>query len=1131
MKYYLCIFLLLINIHFACSQENILFKSEDKSLRIATQVRVLEDPSGVLTLQDILKEENQRKFQASEKASVNLLSKNSAHWLQLTLSNHTNQDTWLAIDKSFILLLDFYAPDKNGNYNNIIHTGALRSFESRAYPIISGFWLPLNKAQDSQNKTYYIRIESHFIYDVIYQLDNVLQVATLPVLHQQKINFDNLSAAFLGLMLMMILYNSFLYYLSKDIIYFFYTGYIIFTSLAATFLNSYPIVEYLTGYQIQSFLNNYFSIWTYPILIFSGLFCIKYLDLKTNLPLVKRIIEGIMLSQIITILLNLTGVISMFTIVILEQLVPICLYITCISAAFYLFFFKSLKQARYYLLGWSFFLIGVTLLLLSVNKFIPYNFYIRNATYFGIALEVWMFSLALGERVRFLQKERIQADNLVLIEKEKNLLEEKARERTKQLEAQNLKLQANKDVLQKTLGENKKFIRKIELQKEELQANNLQFQINQEVLKKNKDQLTRTLVENEHYLEKIQQQKEELKINNRQLISKEEELRQNFEELQSTQDILEKKQRQLQVTLAENQSITHALNKSAIISITDLRGDILHVNDIFCEISGYTKDELIDQNQNIVNSGYHPKEMWKEMWKTIGKGKTWRGEIKNRAKDGSYYWVDAVINPMYNDHGQIYSYLSIRYLITDKKEAEEKIKEQTEAILRKNKKISKTIETISSLAQNPKLLKGDWEAVSREAIQAGIKALDIDTCQLWYYNFKEVQMYCVAHDSVVQDTYPQTISPKESPLFFKVLEKEHLFIVNDIENERTIDEADKVYFLNQGYKALIVFPVILSKTQTGVLVCLHQEVHAWENEDIVFLKSLNDEFAFAYQAYRREKVKEKVREQNDKIISINRNIQDSINYAERIQKAILTNLEKIKEHLPNSFIFFKPRDIVSGDFYFFTQRNYKLVIAAVDCTGHGIPGAFMSLIGHNLLSEIVNIQAVTQPDKILTLLREGIINVLQQEETQNHDGMDIAICTIDQYPEELYEEIGIPHLEYAGAGNPLIYFQENELIQLKSDKIIIGGFNNYLKSETFSLHRIPLDKVTTFYIFSDGIQDQFGGEHGKKFATRRLRALLQEIHQQDMEEQSQIVSETIENWQTQGNQSQIDDMLLIGVRV
>lgn len=1129
MKYLLSlIFLMSISSIFA--QEVIVFEIEDELLEVGSQVSFLKDTEGRLSIQEILSEDVQQQFQQNNSNIFHKPISTSAYWMKLTVSNHSDQDLWLDLDKSFILDVVFYQPDSLGNYTKVTHTGALQPFHSRPYPIINGFWLPLNKAKEQSNQTYYVRVISHF------GIDLALKVASLDKLYAQKNILDILSAAFIGLMLIMILYNSFLFITTKDNIYLLYTSYLFFITLTATFLNSFPIIEYFTAYQLQFFIHHYFSIWAYPTLILSGLFCIQYLDLKRNLPQAIAIIKWVLLSQIIIIILNLSGWVSMESITILEQIVPLALYTTCLTIAFYLFFVKNLKQARFYLLGWSFFFVGVILLVLSGNSLIPFNIYVRNASYFGIGMEIWMFSLALGDRLNFLQKEKqiAQVDRLTLIEEQKDLLEEKINKRTLQIKEQNLKLQENQEVLyrnkkqlQKSLEENQTYIAQIEEQQKQDKLKTKKLETNQLILQKSRDKLKKTLDENKIYVEQIQQQKEELKTNNDELIAKEEEIRQNFEELQSTQETLEHRQKQLKVALAENQSITQALNKSAIISITDLKGNILHVNNIFCQVAGYTEEELIGKNQNIVNSGYHPQELWKEMWKTIGTGQTWRGEIKNQAKNGTPYWVDAVINPMYNDQGKIYNYLSIRYLITEKKEVEERIQSQNREMTRKNKKIAKTIQTISNLSQNKQLLTGGWQVVSQEAIKAGVEALEIDTCELWYYNFKQVQMYCIAYESNSAPTSPQTVTPQESPLFFKILQNQHLLMVRDIETDISLSDEEKVYFINRGYQAFMLYPIILSKNQTGLLVCYQKEKYNWENEDIIFLKSVNDEFAFAYQAHKKEQAKEKIQEKNAEITKINKNLNDSITYAQRIQNAILPTLDEIQQHLPNSFIFFRPRDIVSGDFYFFSQQGNISVIAAVDCTGHGIPGAFMSLIGNDLLDDIVNVKNITQPDEILRRLRNGVIKTLKQKETNNQDGMDIAICTI--YHATNHSET--PYLEYAGAGNPLIYFQDGELIRIKPDKTIIGGFNNYLKGKDFTLYRIPLDKPTTFYIYSDGLQDQFGGPQNRKFTTRRLRELLQEIHQKDIKEQEQILAETITSWQTHSNQVQIDDMLLLGVKV
>jgi serine phosphatase RsbU (regulator of sigma subunit) len=262
----------------------------------------------------------------------------------------------------------------------------------------------------------------------------------------------------------------------------------------------------------------------------------------------------------------------------------------------------------------------------------------------------------------------------------------------------------------------------------------------------------------------------------------------------------------------------------------------------------------------------------------------------------------------------------------------------------------------------------------------------------------------------------------------------------------------------------------------------------------------------------------------------NDDITSSINYAQRIQYAMLPHYEEIKRVLPKSFILFKPRDIVSGDFYWFVEANYKnkdftnilgqkIIITAADCTGHGVPGALMSMIGNELLNIIVLQQKITEADQILNELHEGIRYALHQEATLNQDGMDIALCVIDKENKLV---------EYAGAKNPLIYVQKNEVVQIKGDKMPIGGRQIEEKRE-FTKHSIPISSPTTFYLFSDGYQDQIGGVNEKKFMIKNFRELLQQIHLNPFEEQKTILDDTFENWK--GQMFQLDDVLVIGFSV
>lgn len=273
-----------------------------------------------------------------------------------------------------------------------------------------------------------------------------------------------------------------------------------------------------------------------------------------------------------------------------------------------------------------------------------------------------------------------------------------------------------------------------------------------------------------------------------------------------------------------------------------------------------------------------------------------------------------------------------------------------------------------------------------------------------------------------------------------------------------------------------------------------------------------------YQA--KKKTSEELEAKNLIIEEKNKNITDSINYAKRIQLAIFPRPEEIAHLIPDSFVLYKPKDIVSGDFYWFAKNGDKTFVAAVDCTGHGVPGAFMSMIGNTLLNEIVIEKKVSQPSEILFLLREGIIKSLKQTgaEGESKDGMDIAFCAIDSKTNVL---------EFSGGNNPLWLFSGSSFVEIKGDKQPIGIYQDI--SKPFTNHRIQLKPSDRFYLFTDGYADQFGGEKGKKFKYAQLKELLLSLNGKSMNDQKRILEKTVDNWK--GNLEQVDDICIVGIRV
>lgn len=268
--------------------------------------------------------------------------------------------------------------------------------------------------------------------------------------------------------------------------------------------------------------------------------------------------------------------------------------------------------------------------------------------------------------------------------------------------------------------------------------------------------------------------------------------------------------------------------------------------------------------------------------------------------------------------------------------------------------------------------------------------------------------------------------------------------------------------------------------------------------------------------YLNQELEQRVKQRTEELANEKRKILSSINYARRIQDALLPNLQALKEYLPNSFVFHESKDIVSGDFLWYTYIDQQLVIAVVDCTGHGVPGAFMSLIASEALFRIVKSTRITTPDIVLTSLNFIIKKMLRQGGSSIQDGMDMAICSID------FEQ---NKLEFAGAKRPLIYIKNNELFEIKGDRFPIGGISTR-RDVRYTNHRLHLDSPMSFYLFTDGYYDQFGGALNKKYMAKRFKKLLLNNSTHSFPNQQLKLKHEFHEWKDQ--QAQTDDVMVLG---
>ena len=387
----------------------------------------------------------------------------------------------------------------------------------------------------------------------------------------------------------------------------------------------------------------------------------------------------------------------------------------------------------------------------------------------------------------------------------------------------------------------------------------------------------------------------------------------------------------------------------------------------------------------------------------------------------------------------------------------------------------------------------------------------------WYIEavYKNSQTHILENMSI-QGNAPQTI------MNYVLRVGKTVLLGNAFQQGTFVDDA---YIKANKTKSVLAMPLLKGNKIQAILYLennLNEEVFTKNRiETLTLLSSqvlISIENATLYAS-----LEEKVAERTKQLAEKNADITASITYAKRIQEALLPQKILLQENLKDYFILFKPRDIVSGDFYWcaYISEINKTILAAVDCTGHGVPGAFMSMIGESLLQKVVFDMRIYEADAILEEMHKGINRILKQDETQNQDGMDLALIVIDRVGKQV---------EFSGAKSSLIYMQNNTLHEVKGNKHAIGGKQrgNILD---FTKHIVDISTPTDLYLSSDGYKDQFGGKLNRKFGSKQFNDLLYQIHQEEANLQHSILDKTITEWAKATHQKQIDDILVIGVRI
>ncbi|MBL4654703.1 MAG: SpoIIE family protein phosphatase, partial [Bacteroidia bacterium] len=370
------------------------------------------------------------------------------------------------------------------------------------------------------------------------------------------------------------------------------------------------------------------------------------------------------------------------------------------------------------------------------------------------------------------------------------------------------------------------------------------------------------------------------------------------------------------------------------------------------------------------------------------------------------------------------------------------------------------------------------------------------------YNYH--QLYSALKDSIFNEQSAKSMNEMQAKYESEKKEKEIQMLTKDnelqvLQAQQQEDQIKKQWFLILG----IVFIL-------GLLISLIYVVHS----QLKFKKEANTEL---------EQTNDQLEHINVELGKKNKSIAESINYAQRIQETIMPTQKHLQEVFPESFIFYKAKDVVSGDFPWVLSNENNFFAAAIDCTGHGVPGAMMSMIGYFLMNDIVGGRKIHDPAIILDYLHEGIIQTLRQEENlESKDGMDIALCAINKEKREVH---------YAGAHRSLLYLHNGEIEEIRGNRFPVGGlqYSNRGKEIKFKSHKLQLEKGDSIYFYSDGLIDQIGGPKGRRFQNNQVKEIILENIDKPMVELNSIINERFKKWM--GSENQLDDVIMMGIKV
>ncbi len=560
------------------------------------------------------------------------------------------------------------------------------------------------------------------------------------------------------------------------------------------------------------------------------------------------------------------------------------------------------------------------------------------------------------------------------------------------------------------------------------------------------------------------------------------------------------------VDVTERKKMEEELQKLSIVAsktdnsiiITDAQTRIEWVNDGFTRLTGFTAEEVLGKRPaDFLEGPMTSKEVSQKILSEFRSKKPFSEEIMNYTKSGELYWVSFNVTPILNTEGKIQKFISIAIDITEKKKTEEQLKAYS-VNLELLHKIDSTIINIQTVQQTFKKVLLHMSAYVKKCDEISIGIIDPNTRKIRL-------IHANGTDTGQEGAYGEM--PVAGLDRLSLLENnEAIFIDDNHRSEQAL--ATEHFHFQPEIRSVLITPLFINGMLIGSLNMGSLEPEVFDNQDINLARDIANSLAVALQ---KRKLEEQVRQKNI-------DITDSINYAKRIQDAHLPNLQELENYLEH-FVLYLPRDIVSGDFYWYSIKEDQLIIAIADCTGHGVPGAFITLIGMNYLNAAVKEKNISDPAEILSYLHQGIKYSIgtSSETVKMDDGMDIALVKVD---------LRSGHLEFAGAFRSIYFVHEGKLAVLKGERFSIGE-HEQPADVSFTTHRIPYQKGDKLYMFTDGFADQFGGPRLRKFTSKRFKQILLDNHDQPMKEQKLIIEQSLYEWML--DEPQVDDILVMGI--